>query len=205
MNDSELDRLLRQSSLPKPESADWERLAAGAMEKLASGRQAPAHGDAKTQAGWWSRWRPWPGWPLAASAATVVGAALILFCLGGPGVRPQEIADARRVYDEVRLLFPDQIEALILGGPSPRLQIAEHPSSPVQRPVLVKFCSPRGCQTVITFSGVNVALQDESCEVLLDSHNQVIVVGQRFVWSSQDEKLSRGGYQITAEALPESL
>ena len=98
-------------------------------------------------------------------------------------------------------MFPNQLEAVVLDGSTPRLVLAEYPASGKGAPLFVRLCHGRGCQRFITYSGGRVSLNGENCEVLLNAQGNVIVTGERFAWSSGDGPASSGGYRIEAGVL----
>ena len=197
MNDSELNELLRQARVPERTSEQWDELQAGTVRGLASTRSEGSEmGRGATRPGW----RLAAAWAFAGATACV----LLFFAFGhrrASRVEPDnDLADARKLYSELNTLFPNQLEAVVFDGSTPRLLLAEQPSGNKGAPLFVRLCGAQGCQRVITFSGQRVSLNGESCEVLVDARGHVIVTGERFAWSSGDAATT-GDYRIEAGAL----
>lgn len=202
MNDRELNELLQRTLVPERSEHEWKefaddtvrRLNSTPTENIKAGRVAPR-----------PTWRFVATWTFAGATAC----ALFVFALNHwreGRIEPRhEIADAQKLFSELSALFPNQLEAVLIDGATPRLVLAEQISPDKGTPLFVRLCGAQGCQRVITFSGQRVSLNGESCEVLVDARGHVIVTGERFVWSSADAAARSGGYRIEAATLSGAL
>lgn len=199
MNNSELNDLLHRARVPKRSEQEWKELAGDTVRALSLRRghalAARAHSAVKRIALW--------------SVGIATACALFVLALNHRRVDRIEphhdIANARKLFSELSALFPNQLEAVVFDGSTPRLVIAEQTSANKGTPLFVRLCGAQGCQRVITFSGQRVLLNGESCEVLVDARGHVIVTGEHFVWSSGEAVSSQHGYRIEAATLEEAL
>ncbi len=67
------------------------------------------------------------------------------------------------------------------------------------------LCGPKGCQNYVTFSGQQIRLNGETCEVLLDHHGNVLLVGQRWIFSTAQASANHARYQVAAQPLEMTL
>lgn len=204
MNNSELDDLLRRGRVPERSEQEWKECAEDTVRALNLRREkvdglalrgqalaARAHLPGKRIALW-----------SAVFATACVLIALALNHWRADRTEPNnDLAAAQKLFSELNALFPDQLEAVVFDGSTPRLVLAEQTSQHKGTPIFVRLCGAQGCQRVITFSGRRVSLNGESCEVLVDARGHVIVTGERFVWSSGEAASSQPGYRIEAATL----
>jgi hypothetical protein len=208
VNDSELNDLLHRARVPERPDAQWTELQEDTVRRLTdvatSGQSAANRSpdqmaalcrDAATE-----RWGRIRWWPTLIGGATACVLFIFAFNHWHTGrVEPsRDLADARKLFSELNALFPNQLEAVVFDGSTPRLVLGEQAYKGT--PLFVRLCSAQGCQRVITFSGQRVPLNGESCEVLVDARGHVIVTGERFAWSSGDGATT-GGYRIEAATL----
>jgi hypothetical protein len=206
VNDSELNDLLRLAGVPERKAEGWKESTSETMRRLrislADGEKAQARGATKSRP---RRWRSIVIWSAGCATALV----FIGFILGnwhaGRRDRSHEIAAARKLFAELSAMFPDQLEAVMLDGSTPRIALADKPWPGSGAPLFVRICGPRGCQRIITFSGRRVQVNGENCEVLADARGGIIVTGDTFVWSSSDAGTHAGRYRIEAAPLAQAL
>jgi hypothetical protein len=108
---------------------------------------------------------------------------------------------ARKCFQEIQPLFPHQLQAIVFDRQGARLVLAETADVPVSPPLYLKICGPKGCQQFVTFSGQQIRVNGEVCDVLLDSQGNVLVVGGQLVWSSSKPAGKAGSYRIEAKLL----
>lgn len=113
----------------------------------------------------------------------------------------QELRDPEKVYREMAALFPEQLAAIIADGSGVRVVLADRPGKQSSPPLFLKLCVRNGCQEIITFSGQQVRVNGDTCDVLLDGAGNVILAGNRTFWSSADRRSQSGRMRITAERL----
>ena len=76
---------------------------------------------------------------------------------------------------------------------------------PTSPPLYVSVLGPEGWQRFITFSGQQISVGGELCDVLLNDKGRVLVVGQKAVWSDAAASARNRGYQIEARPLEATL
>jgi len=134
------------------------------------------------------------------SSVLVVAALLIRFqakqnlTFGDP-----QFAELQKCYREIEPLFPNQLKAIIwdnTGGPE--LVLAEAATVPSSTPLYLRICGPNGCRRFVTFSGQQIQVNGDVCDVLLDRQGNIIIAGRQLVWSSAKATGTAGHYQIEA-------
>jgi hypothetical protein len=203
VNNSELKELLRRVHVPERKSEEWKELSDNTLRGLRASLFAEGGRGQVALAP--SRRKSFALWAAGLATACIVAGFFFGHWHAGRNSRRDEIADARKLFAELSSMFPNQLEAVLLDGSTPRLVLAEKTSANQGVPIFVRLCGAGGCQRVITFSGRRVALNGETCEVLLDARGHVIVTGDRFAWSSGDTAALPGGYRIEAAPLTETL
>ena len=82
--------------------------------------------------------------------------------------------------------------------------LAQEPNLPASPPLYLKISGPRGCQRFVTFSGQQIHVNGDVCDVLADHRGNVLVVGRQLLWSGSKASGGSGQYQIEARALESS-
>jgi len=216
MNDAELNDALKRATIPERETGYWEQFPSCVTAEIERrGHAARAETcpvvPTPTVTGLGSPW----SWAsvfrsLGAKPALAVGLAALCLAVGFAlglwrGHRPagdgMQLAEARKYFHEIEALFPNQLQAIIFDDRGTHLVLAQKPNLPVSPPLYLKICGPNGCQRVITFSGQQVHVNGEVCDVLTDSQGNVLVVGRQLVWSGAQAASRSGQYQIEARML----
>ena len=83
--------------------------------------------------------------------------------------------------------------------------LAPEPNLPASPPLYLKICGPKGCQRFVTFSGQQIRVNGDVCDVLVDHQGNVLVVGRETLWSDAKAAARIGPYQIEARALETTL
>ena len=194
MKDKELNEVLKRAAVPERGADYWERFPSQVTAEIERRRQhARAERSAEAPARWmaeaalrgrgrprsalWSANRPSPsGWPLVCLA--------LGFVLGiwrgqrSPGYDPQ-LAEARKYFQEIEGLFPNQLQAIVFDQQGAHLVLAQEPNLPASPPLYLKICGPEGCQRFVTFSGQQIRVNGDVCDVLADHQGNVLVVGRQ--------------------------
>jgi hypothetical protein len=140
--------------------------------------------------------RLWGPWLATAAVVVVLGVGLWMRNRSGQSER-----DYARLYLEIAQMFPNQVRAIVVDGDGVRLELADRANVPPSAPLRVDVCHDRRCQTYITFSGQQIHVGDEPCDVLADGRGHVLVVGGNIVWTSAEPARNADGYHIAAEPL----
>ncbi len=193
MNNSELDKLLKSARVPDRPPEFWEALPKRVTAKLhwQAGRPAAPEAEPRRFAAW--------AWGFGAAAACVAAALLVLALPGRtPPAAGHQFALVERCFREIEALFPRQVQAVVVDERGPRMVLADSADVPQSPPVYLKICGPKGCQRIITFSGQQIRVNGDQCDVLMDAAGHVLVVGSRIVWSSASAASAAGPYHIEA-------
>ena len=216
MKDSELNEVLKGATVPERTAAYWERFPGQVMTEIERRRQAAT--TERSRSGFITKeqdagaaWR----WglilrSLVSRPAFVVGVAVVCLAFGfvlgarhgrrSPGTDAQ-FAEAQKYFRELEALFPNQLEAIVFDQRGTHLVLAQEPNLPAATPLYLKVCGPKGCQRFVTFSGQQIRINGDLCDVLVDHNGAVMLVGQGLVWSGAQTSTRSGQYQIEARVL----
>ncbi len=193
MNDVELNQLLKSAKVPERSDGHWTEFPnrVGAALRASRASQTEQH----------------PFWPRLAWGLSLAGACVLIgFVIGhwrGTQTAPvaQNFLQSEKLIREVRALFPNQVQAVILDKDGIQLVLAEKPNVPDSPAIYLNICGPDGCRQIITSSGQQIRLNGEVCDVLADARGNIILAGSRLVWSSESHATRVGGYRIEARAM----
>jgi hypothetical protein len=220
MKKPELNELLKRAAVPEREPDYWDSFPGRVMgeierRRLANGAERVADASRDTEADSGNMWfqvtflRSLVNKPAFALAVVAVCLALG-FVVGhwsgqrSPGYDPQ-LAEARKYFREIEGLFPHQLQAIVFDQQGAHLVLAQEADLPASPPLYLKICGPGGCQRFVTFSGQQIRVNGEVCDVLSDHQGNVLLVGRRLLWSSSRAGSRTGPYQIQARALESRL
>jgi hypothetical protein len=113
-----------------------------------------------------------------------------------------QYAEVKKYYEEIEALFPNQMQGIVFDGQGPHLIIADKANIPKSQPFYVRVCSPKGCQGFVTFSGQEIQVNGDKCEVLADANGQIMLVGNKRVWSGNQ---TSGAIRVEARPLTAML
>ena len=220
MKDRELNDVLKRAAVPERGEDYWERFPSQVTAEVERRRQharavriadAPVLGAADGSSMW-----PWatafralvrkPGFVLTV-AAVCLALGFVLGSWSGqrsPGTDFQ-LMEARKYFHELEALFPHQLQAIVFDQQGTHLVLAPEPNLPASPPLYLKISGPKGSQRFITFSGQQIHLNGDVCDVLLDHQGKVLVVGRETLWSDARGVVRSGPYQIEARALEANL
>ena len=204
MKNSELDQILRSAPVPDRPGAYWDQFPRRVMAKT---DRLGTRADAET-----NHPRTEPFWLRSRFQFATVGLGLAIiglllgFVLGfwqrrNLSITGPQLAVARKYFQEIETLFPGQVQAIVFDPQGPHLVLAEHSNVPASSPLYLRICGPKGCQSYVTFSGQQIRINGETCEVLLDHQDNVLLVGQDWVLSTAQAPAKRARYQVSARPL----
>mgnify|MGYP007062750315 CR=1 FL=1 len=195
--DDELNKLLGAAKVPERTPEYWQDFPQAVVRQL--GLPSRRVVESTTRGHLWA-------WGLGLATACLVLGFFAGFRRGhAAGFSAAELAQNRKIYQEVATLFPDRLQAVLLDGRGVQLVLATDAQPPGSAPLLVQICHAGKCRSFITFSGQRVALNGESFEVLSDARGNVLVVGDRLAWTSGEPRTVAAGYRIRASALGDAL
>ena len=112
-----------------------------------------------------------------------------------------QFTELQKCFREIEPLFPHQLQAIVFDDRGAELVLADAATVPASMPLYIKVCGPNGCRRFVTFSGQQIRVNGDLCDVLLDRQGNILVVGQQLAWSSSNPAGKAGTYQIEARPL----
>jgi hypothetical protein len=195
VTNNELDHLLKSVPAPRRPDEYWRDLPKRVTAKihwLAQKSELPAGRPLRKA-------RVLAYWGLGLATVCIVAGFMSGLWRGrASSLDTPQMAEARKYYDEIEALFPNQVQAIVFDRQGPHFILASKANVPSSPPFYVKVCGPKGCQGFVTFSGQQIQFNGKNCEVLADEHGQVILVGEDRVWSGHQ---SSGPIRIDARPL----
>src|SRR5689334_4878510 len=176
MNNRELDELLGKVKVPEPPASYWQEFP-GDVARVA--RTSPAPEEEKVR---WAWLRPARALGATLAAACVVVAFIIGFKVGTGASHGTSTVSMEKCLREVQAMFPNQVRAIIFEKDGAHLLLSDAPDVAGAMPVYLKVCDGNGCQRIVTFSGQRVPIKGKLCDVLVDSKENVLVIGQSEFW-----------------------
>ena len=206
MRDSELNQILKSTPVPERPQKYWEEFPSRVVEEIRARdrtEMCKAGPDRLPARRWWT---PAFGFKLAFAA----GAACLLVLAGyivgvqngSSSSKPDpQLAEVQKCFREIEGLFPNQLRAIVFDDRGPELVLADGPTVPTSTPLYLKITGPKGSRRYITFSGQQIQINGDTCDVLVDRSGNVLVVGRELAWSSSEPASKAGRYQIEARPL----
>ena len=204
MKNSELEQILKSAPVPDRPGAYWGQFPQRVMAKTNWLRTHVDAGASQPQTKpFWLRYRfrfATVGLGLAISGL------LLVFVLGSRqgrqlSITEPQLAAARKYFQEIETLFPGQVQAIVFDQQGPHLVLAEHSNVHASSPLYLRVCGPKGCQSYVTFSGQQIRINGETCDVLSDHQDNVLLIGQDWVLSTAQAPAKRARYQVSARPL----
>ena len=195
-DDPNLDELLKRLRVPERSPGYWEYLPKRILARI----------EAQSARQRQPRRLSFLAWGLGlATACLAIGLTVGAWWSNrnGETLHAAQLAESQKLFQEVAAMFPNRLQSIVVDRAGVRLELSDTENIPESTPLLLSVCKGRVCQRIITFSGQNVNIDGQSCEVLADGKGHILLVGPRFVWSSA-EPTSRGPYRIHAEPLAAS-
>jgi hypothetical protein len=196
MTNRELDQLLKSASTPGRADGYWRDFPKRVTAKL-HWQLAPTNTHSR------SKVNVILAWSFGLATVFVAAGLLIKFRPVHSSVAvDDQLAAARKCYREIEALFPNQVQGIVFDAQGPRMLIADAPNVPRSTPFYLKICGPKGCESFVTFSGQQVQIEGENCEVLADAQDRLMLVGNHQVWPGNG---SGGAIRVEAQPLEAAL
>lgn len=192
MTNNELEQLLKLAKIPEREKSFWENFSQNVTRRM---RIVSSRHENKR--------RPNLSvavWGVGLATACLAMALWFEFHKAPSHGTEEQLAAARKYFQEVESLFPNQVRAISFESGKARLILAEKADIPTSSPLFLKICSGKKCRSLITFSGQQIQINGEAFEVLSDRQGQILLVGNHSVWSSANPVQTKNSY-IQAQTL----
>jgi hypothetical protein len=194
MNDFELEKKLKAARVPVRDEDYWESFPRLVSARL---RAAPA-GRPMVERHWLPR-LAWGGG--IAFACLVIGFAIGHWHGRMEKNDPYALLQNGKVLHEVLTLFPNRVRAIIQDEHGIQLVLSDQADLPASTPIFVHICDGKQCSSLVTFSGQELEIAGQKVTILSDAQGGVIVMGNRFVWSSNQPVVAQTGLRIEARTL----
>ena len=191
MNDSELDRLLKSGPLPQRAEAYWREFPERIAREL---RRAPAAERIR------NRWRPRLAWGLGVATLCLIAGSWVGHRHGEAGAS-NGLLQNPKLIGEVLALFPNRVRAIVQDERGLRLELADEADLPESTPLWVRFRQGAQTRSFVTFSGQEVEVAGQKITVLAEAKGGVLLMGDRFVWSTEEPGKLPDRLQVEAKAL----
>jgi hypothetical protein len=203
MNNAELDSLLRSVPVPKRPQSYWDEFPGRVLGKA---HWAESRAQSEADSGFAERRARFRFRYAAVGVALVAAGLAIGFAFGlhkGQqfSISDSELAMAQRWFHEIGTVFPKQVQAIVIDRQGPHIVLAEQANLPASMPLCLKVSGTSGDRLYITFSGQQVSVDGELCEVLQDGDGNVLLVGKQQVWSSDQAHDKLSGVEVAARSL----
>jgi hypothetical protein len=142
---------------------------------------------------------------LAWGLATLAACFLVGFLLGRWQAQKESAAYAllqnQKVISEMLSLFPNQVRAIVQDERGINLVLSDQADVPLSAPLWVKVRDGKRWAAAITFSGQDIQLAGRQFTVLSDGRGGILLMGNDFVWSSEQPAEARSRLKFEARNL----
>ena len=192
MNNEELARILKKAPAPKPSADYLERFPSQVRMML---NRAPVRSTPRS-------YTPLIRWAAALAAVCLIATFWAGFRKGKETAPTpvNQIAGDEKLLREVQAEFPNQVRAIVMDENGAHLLLSEKADVPGEPALYLKVCDSKMCETIITFSGQQIPLHGDLCDILEDGSHKILVVGQRTYWTASKQS-SPDGQHFEARTL----
>jgi hypothetical protein len=148
------------------------------------------------------------GFPRLAWTLTAVVCVLIAFAIGHwrgrmetEMITSNDILRSPEFVEATLAMFPNQVCAIVRDQHGLNLILSNHGDVPVSPPIYVRVCDGKNCSSCVTFSGQEVQIAGQKLTVLSDARGGIILAGNHFLWSSDEQVAGDKGLKIEARNL----
>lgn len=194
MNDAELNRLLKSAAPPRSPEEYWEDFPGRVARQLH--RPLPPERFV-------ARWPLRLAWAAGVAAVCVAAGFLLGHHFGqtemanGNGQVLQNV----KLIREVMAMFPNRVRAIVKDEAGMQLVLSDSDDVPASTPLWVKISQGEHSVSLVTFSGQELQIRGQKLTVLSEARGGVLVVGDHFVWASEEAGLGAGDLRIQARPL----
>lgn len=204
-NNKDLDDLLKQDRAPARSDDHWNSFPGRVTAQL----QRPVSVSKGTSATNDRRHRISSGLALGLGLGL---ACLVLALKYGAGTQPdpgrpaaplgaQQAKSYAKIIEEVGAMFPNRVRSVALNDNDIHLNLADHDDVATSPPIWLEICRGGHCQEFITFSGQQIRVDRDLYEVLVDSRGNVMLAGEKMIWSNAGHVADGPGARFAARLL----
>ncbi len=195
MNNAELEAILKKARAPERSGDFFEVFPQQIVRQLkrAEGRSRRVE----------RRWFPRLAWGLVATACI-----LMAFAIGHWRGRVEikttaanDIMQNGKLIRETLAMFPNRVRAIVCDKNGFNLILSDQNDVPDSTPIYIRVCNGEQCASFVTFSGQEIAMAGREVTVLSDARGGVILTGNQFLWSSDEQVAMDKGLKIEAKDL----
>ncbi|MDB6026762.1 MAG: hypothetical protein JWM68_2985 [Verrucomicrobiales bacterium] len=180
MNNERLNEILKRAEPPQRDAEYWDEFPKQVTREIGRG------GSVRTEPARPSHFKMWAG--VGFAAACLAATFLVGYWKGQHHSRDFDVAGAKKYFHEVEAMFPNQVRAVIFDERGAHLMLSDKADVPRSSAVFVKICDGNNCQRMLTFSGQQMRWQGETFDVLADDKGQIILSGERSVFSTATQR-----------------
>ncbi len=197
MNDSELNNLLKSVPMPPRPESYWKDFPGRVATLL------PRPSKIRRPAAWRL---PRLSWSYGFALACLIFGFGVGLWQGRSHPDQMTGLEDKKVVREVMALFPNRVQAIIQDEKGIHLVLSDQPNVPASTPIWVRACSSHGnCFTAVTFSGQQLQFDGQPVEILAGRNGNVMVVGTRMFWTSEEPDRAAEHWRIRARTLNDTL
>jgi hypothetical protein len=198
MKDEELARRLRTMAVPAASESARARAQHRALAGL--GQRETFEQDTARWAG--------SVWLARGVIMLAVALAAACFLVRQPHTTTENLTEDQKTLQQVALLFPGQVNAVVEANGKTDLSIAENPVLGADQPVVVIFRRGHDRIRVLSYSGHRFCIdlgRTHSCfEILESAGGGIIIEGDDRAWSTSQHPVI-AGYAVQAQSLGNAL
>jgi hypothetical protein len=190
LNKSELDSILKKARIPQLREDFPERVARALNHPVRTER--PSLRSSLRRFAW------------AFGMAACIFVAFIIGHWRGKmeaTAQPQDLLANAKLVRETLAMFPNQVRAITEDKTGMHLVLSENGAVPPSPPLYIHICDGKNCSSLVTFSGQEIEIAGKRMTVLENTHDGIIVMGDDFVWASDEKAASVRGLKIQAKSL----
>jgi hypothetical protein len=201
MNNPELNSILKKARTPQPPEDFLEEFPQQIARQLNRARTENFRPQRNRN------WIPRFAWGFAMAICI-----LAAFAIGNwrgqmktKTVAANDILENAKFVRETLAMFPNQVRAIVKDDRGLNLVLSEKENVPASPPIYVHICDGKNCSSFVTFSGQEIQIAGQKMTVLSNARGGIILTGNQFAWSSDEQTLTKNHLKIEAKNLSATI